>query len=134
LVDATEKNYKGKSPILLLNPRRDDWDSSWVQDIEKNKEFKTQVDWEMTGIHTSDIIIINFEDDTKSPITLLELGFVAGLKTEDEDLKVLVRCSPKFWKFGNVQYVCAAFGFEHVHTIDKLIDKYVKLLKEYEND
>ena len=33
-------------PVTILNPRRDDWDAGWVQDIS-NKPFKEQVDWEI---------------------------------------------------------------------------------------
>lgn len=43
-------------PVQLLNPRRDDWDSSWEQTID-NPEFKKQVEWELNSLELSDIII-----------------------------------------------------------------------------
>ena len=33
-------------PVTVLNPRRENWDKNWVQDIS-NPQFKEQVDWEM---------------------------------------------------------------------------------------
>ena len=77
------------SPLAgtLLNPRRDDWDASWVQSIE-NAPFREQVEWELRGLRSADIVAIYFDPATKSPITLLELGLVAERHT------VLV-CCPK---------------------------------------
>jgi hypothetical protein len=129
LVDGIKEEFgDDEIYVVILNPRRDDWDSSWEQNI-KNKQFYTQVDWEMTGIYTSDLIVFNFEDDTQSPITLLELGFVAGLMTEDPDLDVVVRCSEKFWRFGNVQYICDTFGIKHVETLEELVKHTIKIIK-----
>jgi hypothetical protein len=36
-------------PIQFLNPRRDDWDSSWKQTIE-DKQFNEQVTWELSSL------------------------------------------------------------------------------------
>jgi len=34
--------------VLILNPRRDDWDSSWKQ-TKDNKQFREQVEWELAA-------------------------------------------------------------------------------------
>jgi hypothetical protein len=35
--------------ILVLNPRREDWDSSWIQSID-NPQFREQVEWEIYAL------------------------------------------------------------------------------------
>jgi hypothetical protein len=60
----------------LLNPRREDWDSSWVQSIE-NEQFAEQVDWELSAMEAAEKILMYFDPNTKSPATLLELGLNA---------------------------------------------------------
>src|ERR1035437_6205106 len=59
-------------PIIFLNPRREEWDASWKQEIT-NPKFKEQVTWELDGLEIADVIIIYFDPTTKSPISLLEL-------------------------------------------------------------
>jgi hypothetical protein len=59
--------------VVLLNPRRDDWDSSWTQSIN-NPQFREQVEWELKAMEDATDIIMYFSPGTKSPITLLELG------------------------------------------------------------
>jgi len=85
--------------IIFLNPRRSDWDSSWTQEIT-NPQFKEQVDWELNGLETADIIVMVFDPNTMSPISLLELGLYASSK------KMVVICPEGFWRKGNVDIVC----------------------------
>src|SRR3990167_10231965 len=65
----------------ILNPRRDDWDSTWEQKIS-NRKFYEQVNWELQGIEMSEQAILYFDPTTKSPISLLELGYLAGSSPE----------------------------------------------------
>jgi Nucleoside 2-deoxyribosyltransferase like len=83
----------------VLNPRRDDWDSSWSQDFE-NPQFYQQVSWELTALEHADLIVMYFDPKTKSPISLLELGLFA----RSGKLKVI--CPDGFWRKGNVEVVC----------------------------
>ena len=101
--------------VILYNPRRDDWDSSWEQKKE-NKQFREQVEWELDAMDKADLIIMYFDKETKSPITLLELGLHAN-----ED-KLLVCCPEGFWRKGNVDIVCERYGIKQVDTIDDLIE------------
>lgn len=87
-----------------MNPRRDDWDNSWVQSID-DKNFHEQVSWELYGLITCDIIALYFADDSKSPISLLELGLHA------RDEKLIVYCSDKFYRKGNVDVVGKYYNF-----------------------
>lgn len=100
--------------VLLLNPRRDDWDSSWEQSID-NPQFREQVEWELSGIDEADLVVLHFEPDTKSPITLLELGIC----TRYPSLTV-VHCPEGFWRKGNVDIVCAHYGIAQVDTLEEL--------------
>ena len=62
--------------LRFLNPRRDDWDSSWAQEAS-NPKFSEQVNWELDALAYSDLVIFYFDPNTKSPITLMELGLFA---------------------------------------------------------
>ncbi len=100
--------------VILLNPRRDDWDSSWMQSID-NPKFREQVEWELAAQEWADIIAMYFDPNTKSPITLLELGLFARTG------KMIVCCPDGFWRKGNVDIVCNRYGIEQVEAIEDLI-------------
>jgi hypothetical protein len=90
----------------ILNPRRDDWDSSWRQSID-DPQFSEQVRWELNAMERSDVICFYFSPGTQSPITLLELGLWArdcGHTTK------IVCCPDGFWRKGNVDVVCDRYG------------------------
>jgi nucleoside 2-deoxyribosyltransferase len=74
-VTAALENYD----CTILNPRRDDWDSSWKQDITDPK-FREQVEWELDCLEKADIVVYYFDPDGQAPITLLELGLHARSK------------------------------------------------------
>lgn len=100
--------------VTILNPRRDDWDSSWTQEIE-NDQFREQVQWELSAMEQADLILMYFDKDTKSPITLMELGLHA------QSDKLVVCCPKGFWRKGNVDIVCKRYGIQTVDNIDQLI-------------
>ena len=89
--------------VVILNPRRDDWDSTWLQEID-NPKFREQVMWELDALEEADIIVMYFDPNTKSPISLLELGLFARSK------KLIVYCPDGFWRKGNVDIVCRKYG------------------------
>lgn len=91
------------SHVTVLNPRRDEWDASWRQSIDEPK-FREQVEWELAGLERADVIAMWFVAETKSPITLLELGLHA------RGGKLIVGCPPGFWRRGNLEVVCARYG------------------------
>jgi len=101
--------------ITFLNPRRSDWDSSWTQEIT-NPQFKEQVEWELNGLDIADIILMVFDPNTKSPISLLELGLHASSE------KMVVICPEGFWRKGNVDIVCEKHNIKQVLNIDELVE------------
>jgi hypothetical protein len=106
--------------IVICNPRRDSWDSSWEQSID-NPKFKEQVDWEMDALEKSDCIFFHFEPGTKSPISLLELGLHA------ESGKCIVHCPEGFWRKGNVDIVCSRYNIKQIKSIDEGIMELQKM-------
>ena len=90
-------------PGTILNPRRNDWDSSWKQDIT-NGQFCEQVEWELKAQETSDLNIYYFSPGTQSPITLLELGLFAKSRS------TIVCCPEGFWRKGNIDIVSRRYA------------------------
>ena len=107
-----------KYAMNIFNPRRDDWDSSWTQSID-NAQFREQVEWELKAMRLADIIVVNFDPTTKSPITLMELGLWAGSRPHN----VIVHCPEGFWRKGNVDILCRAHGIQQVLSIKALIQE-----------
>jgi len=103
-----------ESGWVVLNPRRDDWDSTWEQSI-KNPQFREQVEWELAALDFAEAIILYFSPETKSPISLLELGLHA------ETGKLLVICPYGFWRKGNVDIVCRRYGIPQFATISDAV-------------
>lgn len=101
-----------KDNLIIYNPRRNDWDSSWEQK-ETNLEFNHQVNWELNKLMVSNIIFMYFSPNTKSPISLLELGLFASTG------KMIVVCPDGFWRKGNVQIVCNRYNIPIFNTFEE---------------
>lgn len=110
--DATEMLERNGGVDIVCNPRRDAWDSSWVQSID-NLQFRSQVEWELRCLELSDAVVVCFDPNTKSPRTLLELGLLAGWGKPAG-----VYCPEGFWRKGNVDIVCNRYGLVQCKTLD----------------
>jgi Nucleoside 2-deoxyribosyltransferase like len=109
-----EDNFKD---ITIFNPRRKDWNPSWEQKIT-NYHFRNQVEWELEKLEESDLILMIFLKDSKSPISLLELGnFI-----EDE---MLIFCDEDFYRKGNVDIFCKKHN-KHVYNDWDFFKKQIK--------
>jgi hypothetical protein len=98
--------------VLILNPRRDEWDASWEQSIH-NPLFREQVEWELAGLERASVVAMYFAPTTKAPVTLLELGLSA------RSGRLVVACPSGYWRRGNVEVVCRWYG---VPLLDSLSD------------
>lgn len=99
---------------VILNPRRPDWDSSWVQEAS-NPQFRQQVEWELDALDSANVIALYLAPGTQSPISLLELGLHA-------DYSGLIVCCPAgFWRKGNVDLVCERKGVATTDSLAHLI-------------
>jgi hypothetical protein len=114
--DRVIEGLKGQN-VVILNPRRDDWDSSWIQSID-NPQFYEQVTWELDAMDVADFIIMHFEPGTNSPITLLELGLCAP-----DPKELWVHCPEGFWRKGNVDIVCAKYKVPQYDTMDEILER-----------
>ncbi|WP_395077211.1 nucleoside 2-deoxyribosyltransferase domain-containing protein [Flavobacterium sp.] len=104
---------------IVFNPRRESWNNNWEQSIN-NPQFKEQVSWELEALEKADIIIMFFAANTKSPISLLELG----LFSNSGKLKVIVE--NEFWRKGNVDIVCERYNLEQYDNLDVLLELLMK--------
>lgn len=100
--------------VTVLNPRRDDWDTSILQKASDPK-FSQQVNWELNSLEVSNLIVFYFDPNTKSPITLLELGLFANTG------KVIVCCPDGFWRKGNVEIICDRYNIPLVEKYNDLV-------------
>lgn len=101
--------------LVILNPRRDDWNVSWVQSID-NPHFREQVEWELDALDAATFVAFYFSPGTKSPITLMELG----LHVVKNSKKLIVCCPEGFWRKGNVDILCARYGVRQVKSLEQL--------------
>jgi len=115
--ETTKKIFQKTYPYNIFNPRRKDWDSTWTQEYD-NPQFYQQVNWELNAIEETDYVLVYFASNSKSPITLMELGILTC-----EPHKVCVVCEEGFWRKGNVDVVCDRYGIQMFKTIDEWIDK-----------
>ena len=101
--------------LLVLNPRRDDWDSSWKQEAS-DPQFRSQVLWEVGAMESSDLIIYVFTKDSKAPITFFELGKFISEK------EVIVCVEEGFYRQGNLDIYCEHWNVPVYHDLDAMIE------------
>jgi Nucleoside 2-deoxyribosyltransferase like len=99
---------------VILNPRRPDWDSTWIQSAG-NPQFDWQVNWELNGIDAADCVIMYMDENTKSPITMMELGYCAGKVYAGDIAKTVAYCRDGFWRKGNVDIISSR---NHIQVFD----------------
>ena len=95
---------------LLYNPRQEEWHP------EREGEMDYQVHWELEHMEKADHILMVFLDGSQSPITLLELGLHA------RSGKLLVICTPGFYRYDNVRITCARYGVPVYGSIDEALE------------
>lgn len=99
LIDMCEKNDNELSKYLnIFNPRR----AHWSKNADK-EELENQIRWEQDHLDEADLIVMVLSDNSKSPISLLELGLYA------ESGKLIVFCTDKFYRFDNVRLTCEKY-------------------------
>ena len=101
-------------PVVLLNPRRRDWNPAWRSAADE-PPFREQVEWELAALENADIILLYFAPGSQSPVSLLELGLHA------QGGKLILLCPDGFWRKGNVDITAARYDIHQVETLDALI-------------
>ena len=107
--------------ICVLNPRRKAWDASWKQEAN-NPQFAEQVNWELDGQELADVIVMYFDPNTKSVVTMLELGLFAA-KT------LIVICPEGFWRKGNVDMVCKRYNIGTASNLEAAVSQIKDIMK-----
>lgn len=110
-------------PVTILNPRRLDWDSSWKQG-QNEQPFRDQVLWEMSSIAKADVVFFYFDPNTKSPISLMELGLCLGGES-----KLVVCCPAAFYRQPNVAITCEVGDVPIYETLDEAINVLIQKIK-----
>jgi len=105
--------------VVLLNPRRDDWDSSWKQSLDC-EPFVDQVNWELNGLEKSDLIAVHLEPDSVSPVTLLEIGLYA--RHNKYENKMIIHCPPGYFRKGNIDVLCQRYQIDQADTFNNFIE------------
>jgi hypothetical protein len=100
--------------VVILNPRRDEWDASWEQ-TSTNPPFREQVEWELSGLERATVVAMYFAPLTKAPVTLLELGLCA------RGGRLLVCCPEGYWRRGNVEVVCRRYGIPLFAELESMV-------------
>ena len=100
----------GVKDLEVYNPRREHWNPN-----PSKEDMEYQIKWEQDHLDKADVIAMVSLDDSKSPISLLEMGLYA--KTG----KLIVFCTPNFYRWDNVRLTCEKYHIELVQDIHPTI-------------
>lgn len=112
--ERVEAHFADQPGILLLNPRREDWNPDWKQEFQ-DPPFYQQVNWELNCLDRADRILLYFAPDSKAPISLLELGLYAASG------KVSICCPVGYWRRGNVEVVAERYGIPFYDSLEEML-------------
>lgn len=119
MVGLFENRSVGTNTVQFLNPRREQWDATLRPELD-NPVFIEQIDWELTGIMGSDMVLFYFAPGSISPVTMLECGIAAAHPKLNGS--VYVCCPNGFWRKGNVEYTCRYFGVPVFDDMERMVD------------
>ena len=106
------KKSEATHPLCVYNPRRKEWNKN-----ASKEEMDEQINWELYHLNRADLIVMNILPNSKSPISLMEIGLFA------RDKKMIVFCNENFYRYENVKVVCDKFGLPLFNTNDILVIK-----------
>lgn len=101
--------------VVVLNPRRSDWRPEWSERGD-HPEFVRQVQWELEGIESVDLVLMVFPEGSTAPVSLIELGLRSRLGG------MTVVCPIGFWRKGNVDLVCDRYAIPRYETLAEGVD------------
>ena len=110
----------GFDNINIYNPRREHWPSE-----DNHDEIEYQIKWEQEHLDKSDLIVMVLLDDSKSPISLLEMGLYA------KSNKLIVFCTPNFYRWDNVRLTCEKYHIPLIQDLHPVViaNKIISTLK-----
>ena len=106
--------------LIIYNPRRSEWDKN-----ASKKMLEEQIRWEQNHLDKADWIIMVLSDNSKSPISLLELGLYASSE------KLIVFCTDKFYRYDNVRLTCEQYLIPLINStnISDIIEEIKNIIK-----
>lgn len=118
------KKSETKHPLCIYNPRRSEWPSADAHD-----EIDKQINWELFHLEKSNLIVMNILANSKSPISLMEIGLFA------KEGKLMVFCPKTFYRYDNVRVVCNRYNVplyatNNIPFIAEKVSDYIGYKKE----
>lgn len=110
-------------PIVIYNPKRDEWDSTWVEDFSDSR-WVEQVEWELGMQDKADVVVVFFHRATQTPVALLELGLCV------RSGKAIVCAQDGYSKRGTVEAVCRRYGAKFVSSEEDMRDALMERLTQ----
>lgn len=84
-------------------------------DSLNDSEMESHIIWELDALAIADKILLNFLPDSKSPISLVELGLYAASN------KLIVVCPKEFYQSRYVYTLCKKYNTPIFDTINKAL-------------
>lgn len=106
--------------FVIFNPRRDNWETN-----PDKKELRYQIQWELSHLDKSDVIIMNILGNSQSPISLLELGLYV---TQQKGMFVI--CPKSFYRYDNVFLTCAKYKIPLFETEEEFFKAFKEIMKQ----
>ena len=103
-----ENSVNSFKQFTVFSPRRKNWKEDATQE-----DIEEQIKWEQEKLDEADLIVMVFQDNSKSPISLLELGLYGPQG------KLICFCTPNFYRYTNVKLTCEKWG---IPLIEQLSD------------
>lgn len=94
--------------VCFCNPRRPDWDTDWHSD---HPELVKQIRWELNQLQRSELTLMWIEPNSKSPITLLEMGLFASRDN------LVIGCPDAFYRSTNVRETVRFMKNTHCNVV-----------------
>ena len=92
--------------VTFYNPRHINWQPMTSKEMQAELDY--QILWEQEHLDKADLIVMCLLDDSKSPISLLELGLYSQSK------KLIVFCNESFYRYRNIYLTCQKYN---IHLI-----------------
>lgn len=115
--DVIAQELHGKD-VVVVNPRRDDWNPDWVQSLD-NEDFVIQLDWEISELDAASYVAFYFQAGTKSPISIGEFYYLLP-RVAMGLVNVAVCCPEGFWRKGNIDFMAERFRVHQCYDLDAL--------------
>lgn len=106
--------------IQIINPRRESWDKSASQKPD-NAELVKQIQFELLHLQTADAVLMWLAPESKSPISLLELGILCGQAHGTN--RAIVGTTEDFYRYANIVVTTNAFKVPLVGSLNELISQ-----------